>query len=429
MASFKFYLKDKKSSIPTPIYLLFDNGVNRSKLYIQESISPKDWNATKGEARKTLNGYSDFNFKLNKIKDGATGIHTELTKRNEFTLIAFRERFRDFIDVLNNRAKKDTSTAKNSINESLVNFAKYHIDLTTDKLSYNTILTRIQTLELLKDFEQFKKIKLTFDAINLDTYDMLVSYLKRQRKLSPHTIGKHIKNFKLFLNEATERGYNKNFEYKKKKFTATIEKNADEVENIYLTDSEIIQLYRHDFSNDKKLEKVRDLFVIGCYTGLRFSDLTKLNTENINGDFINVSTQKTNDKVIVPIHFSVREILSKYEQLSKGLPRSISNQKMNKYLKEIGELAGINTTVIITKTRQGLKTTANIPKYKLMTTHTARRSFATNLYKSDFPTIEIMKITGHRTETAFMKYIKVTKEETAQRLKEHWHNTALRRAI
>ncbi len=92
---------------------------------------------------------------------------------------------------------------------------------------------------------------------------------------------------------------------------------------------------------------------------------------------------------------------------------------MNKYLKEIGEISGIDETIKIAITRGG-KTENNLfPKFDLMTTHTARRSFSTNAYLMDIPSISIMKITGHRTERSFMKYIRISQEDNANKLANH----------
>ena len=119
---------------------------------------------------------------------------------------------------------------------------------------------------------------------------------------------------------------------------------------------------------------------------------------------------------VIPLHKYVIEILAKYKG---SLPPVISNQKMNKYIKEIGEIAGIDETTKIAITRGGKTETNLFPKFDLMTTHTARSSFSTNAYLMDIPSISIMKITGHRTERSFMKYIRISQEENANKLNNH----------
>jgi integrase len=126
--------------------------------------------------------------------------------------------------------------------------------------------------------------------------------------------------------------------------------------------------------------------------------------------FIRVFTQKTEQTVTIPVKTVVREILDKY----KGEPpKGISNQKMNDYLKELGKLAGLNQEVIIRTRKGGVRKEETFPKFELITTHTARRSFATNAYNAKIPSKSIMGITGHKTEREFLKYIKLSSDEHA----------------
>ena len=143
--------------------------------------------------------------------------------------------------------------------------------------------------------------------------------------------------------------------------------------------------------------------------------------DNITDGQIKVKTIKTGETVVIPIHWTLKAILQKYAHTAKGLPRPFSNQKMNDYLKDVGEAVKINDKILHTHTKGGLKVQAITLKHKLMTTHTARRSFATNLFLSGFPAISIMKITGHKTEKSFMKYIKISQEENAKLLQLHWN--------
>ena len=120
--------------------------------------------------------------------------------------------------------------------------------------------------------------------------------------------------------------------------------------------------------------------------------------------------------VIIPLKDYVKEILRKYEGIP---PSAISNQKMNEYLKELGEAAAIKDDIVIASTKGGKRHIETYKKFELITTHTARRSFATNAYLQNVPTISIMKITGHRTEKSFLKYIKISQEDNANKLVNH----------
>jgi integrase len=129
----------------------------------------------------------------------------------------------------------------------------------------------------------------------------------------------------------------------------------------------------------------------------------------------------------VPIHTFVLNILERY---GYNLPKVINNQKFNEYIKEICKQASIEETIIIHETKGNLKYSKTEPKYSLVSTHTARRSFATNAFIAGIPTVQIMKITGHKSERVFMKYIKITAKENAARLKLHpFFNKAVKNSI
>lgn len=151
-------------------------------------------------------------------------------------------------------------------------------------------------------------------------------------------------------------------------------------------------------SNHTHLERIRDLFLVGCWTGLRFGDLSRVKPENIKDGFIEIEQAKTMGLVIIPLHHYVTAILGKY---NGELPKAISNQKTNKYLKDVARMAGLTDNVHITETVGSLQKSVKRQKWELVTTHTARRSFASNQYRSGFPAQSLMRITGHKTEKAF----------------------------
>jgi integrase len=218
------------------------------------------------------------------------------------------------------------------------------------------------------------------------------------------------------MNEATERGYNKKLDFRGRRF----KRLHEQVYSIYLNEEELGKIWRLDLSEKPNLERVRDLFMIGCYTGLRYSDLIRIRSENIvkeNGSsYLSILTQKTSQQVIIPLKPIVLEILSKY---GGSIPKPLTNQKMNKYLKVIGRMADISQLIPVEKTKGGIRTKELVPKYELIRTHTCRKSFATNAFRSGLPTLAIMKITGHKTETQFYKYVRISELENAEQLNSH----------
>jgi integrase len=156
---------------------------------------------------------------------------------------------------------------------------------------------------------------------------------------------------------------------------------------------------------------------------LEDSDLSTINAENITNDecFFKIKTIKTEEYVEIPIHAQVKRIMKKYKGVnSNSLPEAISNQKMNKYLKEIGELAKLDENISYIENKGNKRIQMKANKFDLITCHTARRSFATNEFNAGTPPNLIMSITGHRTEKAFLTYIKTTKTQKANKLLDIW---------
>jgi integrase len=164
---------------------------------------------------------------------------------------------------------------------------------------------------------------------------------------------------------------------------------------------------------------VRDLLIVGCWTGVRFSDISQITPDAIEDYIIYIKQSKTGGKVAIPVHDYVKAILDKYDG---SLPPSISNQRFNEYLKEVVKKAKVKDIVHKAITKGGVTRSKSYSKWELVTTHTGRRSFATNNYLMGVPTLTIMAITGHKTESSFLKYIKVTPTEHAEKIRLIWKN-------
>jgi type IV pilus assembly protein PilB len=168
---------------------------------------------------------------------------------------------------------------------------------------------------------------------------------------------------------------------------------------------------------DDRYKKTDDATEIKIIQPSNVQMISKSVTPNINNGFLKYQQDKTSNTVMIPLYHIVESILNKY---SYNLPKPISNQKFNDALREIAKEAKFKDGITKHITIAGKKETIFLKKWQLVSTHTARRSFATNMFKDDIPTITIMAMTGHKTESSFMKYIKITREEQAQKLKDIW---------
>lgn len=296
--------------------------------------------------------------------------------------------------------------------EKFISDAPNRKDKVTGRLLSRTNIQQYKaTYKHLSAFAKSRRKKdFDFEQIDQRFYDSFVAYLQ-EAGFTANSVGKHIRVLKLMLNEASAVGVNASTVY------SSFHVFTEDVDTVYLTESELQQLKDTDLSNTPYLDRVRDWFLLLAWTGCRFSDLAKVGKTDIKEGFITFRQQKTNTKVTIPLHPVVLEVLQKYDF---DLPEPITNQRFNEYIKEAAKLAELNSNEAITKTIGGkLQTTTHL-KYELISSHTGRRSFCTNMYKRGLPTLMIMSISGHKTEKSFLKYIKVKQEEHAQMMASKW---------
>ena len=192
---------------------------------------------------------------------------------------------------------------------------------------------------------------------------------------------------------------------------------TEEPTKIYLSENEIRKMKDLDLSNDKTMELARDIFLVGCYTGQRISDYNRLSGIDIvekNGvHFFEILQKKSGVKVNCPITIELREIMARYNNQP---PPKLSDQKINKYLKLIGRKLNMNEDILCHDTKGGVKRTYIRPKWEMLESHTARRSFCTNYYLKRMSIQDIMHISGHKTEKEFLKYIRITSDERTRHI-------------
>jgi integrase len=261
-------------------------------------------------------------------------------------------------------------------------------------LSDGTKGSKRQTLNLIKEYCVKTKVRLTFENLDKTFYSDFDNFMIG-KTFSPNNRGKHFKEIKAILREAEDRDIKVNASFHKKSFKV-IRIAAD---SIYLNEADIQKLLEAaDLTPGQK--KLRDLFIMACYTGQRHSDWHQIRKENMikeNGkEILRIKQKKGNKMVHLPVHPLVKTILNSY---GDEVPAVISNQKFNEALKVIGEKAKLG------KISLGGKI---VEKKDLLSTHTARRSFATNAYLSrSMQVYEIMNCTGHKSESSFLKYLKL----------------------
>lgn len=265
-------------------------------------------------------------------------------------------------------------------------------------------------------FEKFAAVKnhltnfregLTFEFFDERGLNDYVGYLRDVKEMRNSTIGKQLSFLKWFLRWAFKKGVHQNNAYDsyKPKLKSTQRKI------IFLTWDELNRLREFKIpSNKQALERVRDVFLFQCFTGLRYSDVFNLRRSDIKDDHIEVTTVKTSDSLIIELNNHSKAILDKYKDVAfeddKVLP-VITNQKMNDYLKELAELAGIAEPVRQTYYRGNERIDEVTPKYALLGTHAGRRTFICNALALGIPPQVVMKWTGHSDYKAMKPYIDI----------------------
>ena len=265
-------------------------------------------------------------------------------------------------------------------------------------------------------FEKFAAVKnhltnfregLTFEFFDERGLNDYVGYLRDVKEMRNTTIGKQLSFLKWFLRWAFKKGVHQNNAYDsyKPKLKSTQKKI------IFLTWDELNRLREFKIpSNKQALERVRDVFLFQCFTGLRYSDVFNLRRSDIKGDHIEVTTVKTSDSLIIELNNHSKAILDKYKDVAfeddKVLP-VITNQKMNDYLKELAEMARIDEPVRQTYYRGNERIDEVTPKYALLGTHAGRRTFICNALALGIPPQVVMKWTGHSDYKAMKPYIDI----------------------
>ena len=243
-----------------------------------------------------------------------------------------------------------------------------------------------------------------FDEKGLNDY---VTYLSDVKEMRNSTIGKQLSFLKWFLRWAFKKGLHQNNAYDS--YKPKLKNTQKKI--IFLTWEELNKLREFEIPAAKQaLDRVRDVFLFQCFTGLRYSDVFNLRRSDIKGDHIEVTTVKTSDSLIIELNNHSKAILDKYKDVAfeddKVLP-VITNQKMNDYLKELAELAGIDEPVRQTYYRGNERIDEVTPKYALLGTHAGRRTFICNALALGIPPQVVMKWTGHSDYKAMKPYIDI----------------------
>lgn len=400
----KFHLKNPQKNIPakeqqpSPIVMTYHFQGTRLRFGVGESILPADWSATKQRPRSTAKGCANLTKLLDRLSAKVKDVHLDL--KSDFTDVTpdtlrkalvrevgggtrrtrLIEYFEQFVE--NKRVTKSAGTAS----------------------AYNNALNSFKTMPGSKEFAD----------IDPDWAQRYKSYMENRRDktmkrgASHNYIATNLNMIKEVMTAALKDGLHRNVKYKEIKVSHEL------AEAIYLTQDELSLLRRVELPPRK--DRLRDRFLIACYTGLRYSDVSKITKDNVRDGVLRDRNKKTGADVTIPLHPVVVEIMAKYPG---EIPKAMDIRKAGPMLKDICREAGIRTPVVVHKTRGGEKIRETIDKCDLVSTHTARRSFATHAALAGIPLAVIAKFTGHTTTDALSRYIRFSATEATESVSSH----------
>ncbi|MBX3101771.1 MAG: site-specific integrase [Bacteroidetes bacterium] len=406
MASINFYLypyvNKKNEQLVILVYQHKGAKLNHST---NIKIQAKAWDTGKQRVKPQYPNAADYNAYLASLREQVTRAMLELKIQGlEPVVPRMRER-------LFPKENKDLTLL-----QGLFKFIEAH--RTTHSHEF---VQKYQTMQAdLERYEQVNRVTLHYSQMDSGFFERYTQFLITEKKNTNNTVAKKLSFLKTFLGWSVRHKLHHNRDFEEAK-TLSPKRSI----HIALTESELQHLARLNLKKDERLERVRDVFCFGCYTGLRYSDIENLKPENIvdlpgeNGHKskgLRINIIKTHEHLTIPLAAPALSLLEKY---GYQLP-VMSNQKTNVYLKELGKVARLDSPVQRVTFRGSERIETRQSKYELVTTHTARRTFATLSAARGMNLVVLQRILGHANIKQTMEYIKEVEGAKISEVQKVW---------
>ncbi len=403
MASTKLVIRKEQANNRglCTIFILYCHHKQATYFSTKEQIEPRFWNALKCRVKKSYDGHKLLNQLLFKKKNEIDEIRVklELQEIKPFVHVV-REKFKNLRDK--------HSPVPISFHKA---FEEYLVFKKSVQKMTDSSLQQVKSFyKKLCEFESYHGSNLRFSQFDKSLYEKLLVYYYDECHYSPGMIRAQVKWLKAFLNWSKDQNYHSSQEYLKYKKPTSFDS-----EILYITELELHKLYKCDFSNNKPLDRARDLWILAASTGLRYSDVSSIGPENIVDDFIIIRTRKTGESLKIPLNHYSRNIIIKY---NGQIPR-LSIQRLNQYIKEAAKMAGLNALREITTMKGGVRRTETLPIWKLIRSHIARKTFITLSLEKGMTLKDIAAITGHKGNS-IQRYITSSEKRIADEMKKYW---------
>lgn len=412
-----FYLNNKANKDNTYTLMGYIYGGNsRVSFKTSIKIKPENWNKEKQNVKIQAKNSFQYNQMLHSLRNSITEFEKAILIENPHIPHNL------LIKII-----KDKIISFNDIKTNPTNQLKDFFDLFDDFLIFQSNSgfkkpIRKSTLNVYKslkaklsDFQSYIQTNIELEKINNEFLNSYVNFLITKKNNSQNTVSKSVKLLKTFLKWSYEYGHLKSSDFQK------FSKAEVPTNIIVLTLDELESLEKLEL-NDISLERVRDSFLFGCYTGQRFEDIVKFKFDSIHNNTWSLVTSKTNDIISIPLIDSALSLIEKYKSMGYNSFPMISNQKTNKKLKTIAKMAEINQMTTIIKYLGNQRIETHHPKYEIITFHISRKTFITLSLIKGITVPIVQKISGHKDYKTMSKYIDIADQVVAKEITNAWNN-------
>ena len=413
MAKISYLLNAPGADKPTPIFTFLSFDGRRVKVYANRSIQPRQWDAT--ERRALTRGYPR-NGALNDWLDLlAERLTTCCDAHAAAGTAPTAAELRALAETEAPTAEPDPVEAAGSGGQFWQRVEEW-IAHTRSAGTVATAQANATAGRHLREFATANGYAIDFDTLTPAVGDRWTAYLLDNVGLTDNTINKVLARLKSFMKWAGKRGYTDSMALSRVTWAQR------EPDVLTLTVAELRALESLPLPVGSRLEKARAWFLLACYTGLRYSDLVSIRPQHLRPAtatlpaHLRLTVKKTRTGLNVPLSAAALALVNRLlaGELSSVKGNPITNPVLNRFLKELGQLAGIDSPVEVVRYRGGVADVTTCPKYEKLTVHTARRTFVTlNLGKgmsADF----VMKLTGQTSYKAFQRYVNLTPQRVAE---------------
>ena len=411
---------DEILSQPLQIFLKISSQGRRIQVYTKRRIAQKYWDSSKQEynPRRYRDNCAAKNAWLRELKSEVAEL-ADINERNGIITAS-----QEIKEILANKIV--SKPVKESFEELLHSFLREHKKNDGHPLKEGTRQKYLGTYNHLLEYSKSNNIRLEIERIDEKFLQDFREYLSRIKELTDNTVVKILKAIKTFLRHYQKKGIIKSMDLSEVKTIDT------EGEIYVLPIDKVLELQYVDLESER-LKRVRDVFCFMCWTGQRYSDIVKINhndlVEKADGqkDW-NLITVKTQSRISVPIVQYAEEILDKYKDYETPIP-IFSNQKINNYLKELGEHVKFSWPVKTSKYFEGVLQQEQVPFYEVLTTHVGRKSYITNSLILGVPERVVKEVSGHRGEKSFRRYVKLAEVYKSQVIRKAFSKDNIRKIL